>query len=322
MTGTGTQGSERFDVIVVGEALVEISARNGFHDPQDVRLAFSGDALNAAAAAVRAGAEPVALLTRTGDDVLGRGILRACEAHGVETRLARRVSKPNGAYFVVADPNGSLEFVYLREGSAASTLNPEDVDTDEVRSARALLVTGVTAAISASSASAVDHASRLVSEAGGIVVYDPNFRRKLTTSESARRVLETVAPRVTLVTPSCPGDSVPLLGTDDPEEVARRCRELGAGAVAVTLGADGVLLDQGGSTTHLPGFTAPRVVDATGAGDVLTGVVTARLALGDELTEAIRLGMAAATLSVGHQGGAGDVPSLEEISTFLEAEAV
>jgi 2-dehydro-3-deoxygluconokinase len=322
VTVADTPGRERFDVIVVGEALVEISARDGFHDPQDVRLSFSGDALNAATAAVRAGAGPVALLTRTGDDVLGRGILRACEAHGVDTSLVRLVPKPNGAYFVVADPQGSEEFVYLREGSAASELGPVDVDIDEVRGARALLLTGVTAAISDSSARAVDRASSLVSGAGGIVVYDPNFRRKLTTPQAARRMLEAVAPRATLVTPSCPGDSVPLLGTDDPEAVARRCRELGARAVAVTLGADGVLLDRGGSATYLPSLTAPRVVDATGAGDVLTGVVTARLSQGDKLMEAVRLGMAAATLSVGHQGGAGEVPSLEEINTFAEAEAI
>jgi 2-dehydro-3-deoxygluconokinase len=217
----------------------------------------------------------------------------------------------------VADPEGSLEFVYHRDGSAASTLEAADVDIHEVRSSRALLVTGVTSAISASSAGAVDRATQLVADAGGIVVYDPNFRPKLTTREAARAMLERVAPRASVLTPSCPGDSVPLLGTGDPEKVARACRKLGAKAAAVTLGADGVLLDDGSGSVHYPALTPPRVVDATGAGDVLAGVVTARLSLGDGLRDAVHLGMAAATLSIAHQGGAGDVPSLDEIHEFL-----
>jgi len=56
---------------------------------------------------------------------------------------------------------------------------------------------------------------------------------------------------------------------------------------------------------------AARVIDQTGAGDCLTGTVAARIALGDTLLEAVRLGVAAASLSVQGQGGTGHVPSLE-----------
>jgi 2-dehydro-3-deoxygluconokinase len=46
--------------------------------------------------------------------------------------------------------------------------------------------------------------------------------------------------------------------------------------------------------------------------DSLAGTVTARLALGDELVAAVRLGVAAASLSVGGLGGTGYVATLEE----------
>jgi 2-dehydro-3-deoxygluconokinase len=52
-------------------------------------------------------------------------------------------------------------------------------------------------------------------------------------------------------------------------------------------------------------------VDATGAGDVFTGTVAARLALGDPLADAVRLGIGAASLSVGGRGGTGYIPSLD-----------
>jgi 2-dehydro-3-deoxygluconokinase len=61
-------------------------------------------------------------------------------------------------------------------------------------------------------------------------------------------------------------------------------------------------------------------VDATGAGDVLTGTVAARLALGDELDRAVRIGVAAASLSVSGLGGTGHVPVLSD-SVALASES-
>jgi 2-dehydro-3-deoxygluconokinase len=54
------------------------------------------------------------------------------------------------------------------------------------------------------------------------------------------------------------------------------------------------------------------VVDQTGAGDTFAGTVVGRLAAGDDLQSAVRLGVAAAALSVQGQGGTGFVPTLEQ----------
>jgi 2-dehydro-3-deoxygluconokinase len=109
------------DLVVVGEALVELSAPAPLTDAETFRLSFSGDALNAAAAAAAAGAS-VALLTRVGDDELGHRLLAFLAECGIDTSLARPVGRPNGAYLVGADPDGLRDFVYLRTASAASTL--------------------------------------------------------------------------------------------------------------------------------------------------------------------------------------------------------
>jgi 2-dehydro-3-deoxygluconokinase len=312
--------AEPYDVVVLGEALVEISSQGGFRTADDVRVSFSGDALNGAAAAARTGAR-VALLSRIGDDDLGDGVVDTCRDHGVGTALLQRVARPNGTYFVVADPDGGREFTYLRAGSAASTLDVADVEIAAVRSARALLVSGIAATLSPSTTAAVDRATAIVADAGNLVVYDPNFRPKLTTPEAARAMLATVAPRAALVTPSCPGDSLPLLGTDDPVDVARACLGLGAAAVAVTMGANGVLFDDGLRCVLLPPFPARRIVDATGAGDVLAGVATARIVQGQDVVEAVRDGMAAATISVAHRGGTGHVPTMAEIAALRSEHA-
>ncbi len=305
-----------YHLVVIGEVLVELSSTEPLRDGVPLRLAFSGDALNAAAAAAAAGAR-VALLTRVADDELGERLVERVVALEVDTALVRRVPGQNGVYFVAADPSGQREFVYVRRGSAASTLEPADVEAADVGAAGAVLASGVTCAISATAQAAV----RLAAAKARRFAYDPNYRPRLTTAADAGRVLAGLAPHAALVTPACPGESGALLGLVDPAAVARACRDLGAAAVAVTCGADGALVDDGHSVTTLAGLPPPELVDQTGAGDVFAGTVVARWVLGDPLVEAARLATAAASLSLAGRGGTGRIPSLEESRAHLRRAA-
>jgi 2-dehydro-3-deoxygluconokinase len=284
------------DVVVLGEVLVELTAPVPLREADTLRMSCSGDALNAAAAAAATGAS-VALVTAVGDDELGERILEFVRARGIDTAFVRRRPEPNGVYFAGADG----EFVYARRGSAGSTLGPGDVAGAPLREAGAVVVSGITQALSVSCAAAVDAA---VEAARGRVGYDPNFRRRLTTEHEARAALERVAPHAALVTPSCPDDTLALLETGDPAVAAARVRELGAEAVAVTMGDRGVFVDAG-EPVELPAPPTAEVVDATGAGDVLAGTAAARLALGDDLLAALRRATAAAARSLAGPGGTG-----------------
>lgn len=312
--------SHRFDVLVIGEVLIELAAPTGLDVATHFELGFSGDALNAAAAASAAGAR-TALLTRVGDDEMGERLIAAVATHGVDPALIKRVRAPNGAYMVGADPTGEQAFVYLRAASAASTLEPGDLDLDLLASVGALIVSGVTQAISDSGARTVVTAAQAVSRAGGLVVYDPNVRLRLTTPAAARAALQQVAPSAAVVTPSASADVPALFPGADPVEAARRIRALGARAVAVTCGADGVILDAEQQVLRLPAASAPDIVDQTGAGDVLTGTLAARLALGTPLAEATRLGTAAAALALGGRGGAGAIAAFEDVERHLATQA-
>lgn len=305
--------SEDPDVVIIGEPLVEFSASEPLTSASTFRLSFSGDALNAAVAAAAVGAH-VALVTRTGEDEFGERLIAFAAAHGIDTRWMWRGPGYGGAYAVGADPDGVRAFAYMRAGSAASRLSPADVAASPVARSRAVLLSGITAALSDSCAAAVVHAAE---EARGTVVYDPNFRGRLTAAATARGVLEKVAPHASLITPSCPADSLPLLGTADAERAAAACLDLGAGAVAVTRGADGVLLATRDDQRDIPAVEAPLIVDATGAGDAFAGVLTAHLARGVSLVDAVRAGAAAASLSLGGQGGTGRVATAAEIERLL-----
>jgi 2-dehydro-3-deoxygluconokinase len=315
----------RFDVVVLGEVLVEFDADTPLGRGRPVALSFSGDALNAAAAAAAAGARTT-LLTAVGDDELGEALLADAVKLGVDISLVRRDGRANGAYLLNSDIYGHREFIYWRTGSAASTLSPADVQAarDVLSSAGCLVTSGITNALSATSREAVRSAVRLVRESGGVVIYDPNFRRRLTTPEAAREALAEVAPLATLVTPSCPGDTAPIFGTDDPREAAALCESLGASWVAVTTGPGPVLARRDGRERRLAVPPNPDPVDATGAGDVLVGTTAARLALGESPDRALETGVAAASLSISGLGGTGYLPRLEEslaLTAFSQIQA-
>jgi 2-dehydro-3-deoxygluconokinase len=296
------------DVLVLGEVLIELSSPVPLIEARDVTLSVSGDAMNAAAAAAAAGAH-TALVTAVADDALGDRIVRFAEEHGVDTTWVQRRPEPNGIYFAAADRGGARAFVYARRGSAASHVGPEDVLRAPLAGAGAVLAGGIAHAVSASSAAAVLAAAEAAS---GRLVYDPNFRERLATPDEARAALHAVAPHAALLVPAWPADTVALLGTDDPEEAARACVALGAAAAAVTCGGDGVVAATEAGVERFPAPPAGEIVDTTGAGDVFAGTAAARLALGDPLREAIRLGVAAATLSLAGAGGTGALPTLEQ----------
>ncbi|GII60506.1 2-keto-3-deoxygluconate kinase [Sphaerisporangium krabiense] len=307
------------DVMVVGEPLAEFSAPAPLTEADAFRLSFSGDALNAAVAAAATGAH-VALVTLVGNDEFGERLIAFAAARGVDTRWMLKGDGSTGAYAVGADPSGERAFAYMRSGSAASRMGPADVARAPLAETAVLLVSGITAALSESCAAAVLHAARAVDAAGGRVVYDPNYRARLTGAEEAAAALEAIAPATALMTPSCPGDSLPLLGTGDPAETARACLERGARAVAVTRGAHGVLLAGGGAAPErIPAVPPAAIVDQTGAGDAFAGTVAARLALGDPLRDAVRAGTAAAAVNLEGQGGTGRVATPREIERLLDA---
>jgi 2-dehydro-3-deoxygluconokinase len=304
-----------YDVIALGEPLIEVATGEPFAHGVPATLGVSGDVVNAAAAAAAAGAR-VAIIARVATGELGDGVVARIRELGIDDALVQRVRGQQGVYLLHSDPSGQRQFSYARAGSVGSTLSPADLDADALAAAGAVLASGITTALSTSAHDAVLAAARLTSR----FVYDPNFRPRLTTSAAAAAVLTEVAPLAALLTPSAPAETGALLGTGDPAAAVVRLRELGAGAVAVTCGDRGVHVSCGtGPDRFQPAVPAPAVIDQTGAGDVFAGTVTARLALGDTLDDAVRLGAAAASLAVGGQGGTGFIAGLQEVRTHAGA---
>lgn len=302
-----------FDVVLLGEPLVEISTTEPFAHGASSVFGVSGDVVNAGAAAAAAGAS-VALIARVSNDELGDAVCARIRALGIDDTYVQRIDGQQGAYFLHIDPQGQRQFSYARSGSVGSQLTISDVPADVLSSAGAVLGSGITAALSESARRAVLFAA----EKSTRFVYDPNFRPRLTTAAESNALLRELAPHCAVVVPSAPGEIDAILGIGDPIAAAARLREWGATSVAVTRGADGITVVTEDGVHEQSTVPALDVVDQTGAGDVFAGTLTARLALGDSLVEAVGLAASAASLSVGGRGGTGLIGTLAEVEAHRE----
>ena len=102
-----------------------------------------------------------------------------------------------------------------------------------------------------------------------------------------------------------------LAGENDVETAAHTLAARTGAPVLVTLGRDGALLvDQ--HAERLPARQV-EVVDTTGAGDTVNGVLAAELAAGRPLREAARFAMAAAALSTRAAGARAGMPRRADV---------
>ncbi len=312
-----------FDVVALGEGMVEFNqTRAG--EPTYLQ-GFGGDTSNAVIAAARAGAR-TAYLSRVGDDWSGQRLLALWRAEGVDCAAVEVTSDAStGLYFVTHGhgPDGQGHaFGYQRRGSAAARMTPlwfSGAPRDVVTLSCILHVSGISMAISPGARSTVLAAMLAARATGTQVSFDTNLRLKLWPLEQARASVAQAAPLCDWFLPSM-DDAVQLSGLQDPHAVIDWAHALGAPAVVLKLGAQGCLISHNGRREEITGH-AVALTDATGAGDCFCGNLLARLAGGDELTDAARYANAAAALAVQGFGAVAPLPRPEAVMAMLAAQA-
>lgn len=306
----------RFDVLALGEPMIEFNqTRPG--EPNYLQ-GFGGDTSNMIIAAARQGAR-AAYVTRLGEDAFGRMFLDLWRGESVDiSGVAMDAAAHTGVYFVTHDASGHV-FSYLRAGSAASRMRPEELPLDLIRSARFVQASGISMAISASASDSVLAAFDAARASGVRVAMDSNLRLKLWPLARARALITAAAAMADYFFPSIE-DAQALSGLKDADAIIDWAHRLGAKAVLLKLGPEGALISDGAKRERIAGYKV-NAVDATGAGDCFCGACLARLAAGDSLWDAARYANAAAALSTTGFGAVAPLPRLEAVRKLLAETA-
>jgi sugar/nucleoside kinase (ribokinase family) len=273
----GADSLIRVPVLCLGEALVDLVCERPVDDlaEADVLVPHCGGAIaNAAIAAARCGAR-VALAGGVGDDSWGRWLERRLLAERVDLRFFRRVpGVATPIAFVWVDADGRPEFLVHGHGIEAGMASFRARLGEAMEESDALLLGSNTLVGEAERELSLE-ACRLARRAGKPIVFDVNLRpHRWSGSQFALELVREVC-KGTLLVKANLDEASWVSGSSDPERAAERLLALGCEAAVVTLGADGALL-RGGASADVAGVAA-NVVDTTGAGDVLTGVLVAAL---------------------------------------------
>jgi len=263
----------------------------------------------------------VAWAGRLGVDSFGDMVARELAAEGLHLVVHRDHAAPTG--LMVKEQRASIltNVWYYRSGSAGSRLGVDDVPVDLVRAARILHVSGITPALSQSAADAVGYAVAAAREAGVLVSFDVNYRRRLWSREKARDGLLPLLKSADVVFAGLEEAELFVPVEQDPGGTASRLCELGPGQAVVKLGSGGCVAAVDG-VVHTRAAYPVDVVDTVGAGDAfVAGYLAEQLAGHDvsaRLDTGARLGAFACTTNGDWEG----LPSRADLALLDQYENV
>jgi sugar/nucleoside kinase (ribokinase family) len=295
---------------VLGRPVEAIPPGQGSAHLESIRATAAGTAAGSGVDLAKLGAQ-VRAIGAIGDDLLGDIVAAAMARYGVDTSgLSRKSGIQTSATILPIRPNGERPALHVP--GATSLLELADIDLDQVRQSRALLIGGPDALgeIVGDGLARVVAAAR---EGGALVAVDmlyPGSPKDLQRIAGLLGATDWFLPN---------GDQLlALTGRDDIPSAIEHVLSLGASGVAVTLGADGCLIgwQGGGAPVALPAIEID-VVDTTGCGDGFTSGMIAGLLLGADPIDAAWLGTACGSLVATGLGSDAGIENLGQVLGFL-----
>ncbi len=329
--------SASLDLVAIGRVSVDLYGQQIGSPLEDIATfakGVGGCPANIAVGTARLGLKS-ALLTRVGDEPMGRFVREQLVREGVDTRAiqvdARRLTP---LVLLAVRDRDSFPLIFYRENCADSALAPEDVPEELIAATRAVLVTGTHFSLEPG-ARAQRKAIALARAHGRKVILDVDYRPNLWglgghdagESRYARsaRATETLA----AVLPDCDlivGTEEEMhiaTGSEETLEAVRRIRARSRAVIVVKRGAAGCVVFDGGAPPRrledglvVPGL-AVEVYNVLGAGDAFLAGYLRGYLRGEPAAQCARYANACGALAVSRLLCSAEFPSLIELEYYL-----
>ncbi len=279
---------------------------------EDFALAVSGAAGAAAIVAAKHGMK-VQAVGGVGHDLMGDWVLMRMKDFGINTELMQRCE---GYYtsssIVTTRPNGQRPALHRRGATAGFFIDDEQLD--RVLDTRILHVGGV------------GLMDRMDKGRNAEVLAEARRRGCITTLDvfaSTPDDLDLIRPLLASTDYFMPSEeeAMALSGMTDFEDIAQFLLDQGAGAVVMTLGAEGVMYrDSQGRKIDMPAFEID-VVCTCGCGDCFNAGFATGLFLERSIEDCLRLAQASGAQNATGLGSQAGVTDLEATLFFVEGTA-
>ena len=325
------------DLVAIGRVSVDLYGQQLGSRLEDVATfakGVGGCPANVAIGAARLGLKS-ALITRVGDEPMGRFVREQLEREGVDTRgVGVDRDRLTSLVLLSVRDRDSFPLIFYRENCADSALNPADIDPALVASARAVLITGTHFSMAAG-ARAQRKAIDIARTHAGKVVLDVDYRPNLWgigghgagASRYARSARVTEA--LSAVLPDCDlivGTEEELHiagGREDTLEAVGHIRDRSAAVIVAKRGAAGCVVFAGRIPDRIedalvvPGMDV-EVYNVLGAGDAFLAGYLLGYLRGQTHERSARFGNACGALAVSRLLCSSEFPTRVELDHYLD----
>jgi 5-dehydro-2-deoxygluconokinase len=334
-------GHRSYDVLAMGRSSIDLYANEigaPFAEVKSFNAYVGGSPTNICVGANRLGLR-TALLTATGEDLVGDFVLNFLRQEGIAVEFSpRKAGRRTSAFLLAIQPPDKFSIVPYRDNCADLELTKDDVRAAPVAASRALLVTG-SGLSRQPSRDATMFAAEQARASGNRVILDLDVRAELwlnmrAYAERVRSILpltdvvigtvEEVAAAVTRDDGTTHAASTAAI--ESPDSLGGALREgvgelLAVGsaeAVVVKRGAQStVIFLRGGETVEAATFPV-EVLNVLGAGDAFAGGFLYGYLKGWDWHKSARMGNACGAIVVTRHGCANFMPYEQEALAFIQ----
>jgi sugar/nucleoside kinase (ribokinase family) len=267
-------GNKNFDIIAIGESLVDMIASV---EGGEIHLVGNpgGGPANMLAAASRLGRR-TAYITKVGDDVFGRLFLDAMNRESIDSRWMITDKALTTLAIVSIDATGDRDFAFYRNQTADVCLSADEVDEGLLADCRVLHYSTVSMTVEPAR-SANFFAATKAKAAGALLAFDPNYRAFLWPDRAEAVAMMEKGMALADFVKVSEEEATLLTGAEDPEKAGALLFERYHPALlAVTLGPEGAIAFTGQGRSRQASH-ALGAVDTTGAGDGFWGATLHKL---------------------------------------------
>lgn len=325
------------DVITIGRASVDLYGQQigtRLEDIGSFAKSVGGCPTNISVGTARLGLKS-ALITRVGNEQMGRFIREQLQREGVETKgIATDPDRLTALVLLSVENDTSFPLIFYRDNCADAALDEGDIDEDFVRSAKAVLVTGTHFAKPNSDA-AQRKAMRIAKANGSRIVFDIDYRPNLwglaghdagdsryIASDEVSKHLQTVLADCDLIV----GTEEEVLiasGESDLTAALKTIRSFSNGTIVLKRGPMGCIVYDGAIPDDLEdgivgkGFPI-EVYNVLGAGDAFMSGFLRGWLRGEPHATSATWANACGAFAVSRLLCAPEIPTWTELSYFLE----
>lgn len=318
--------NKHFDLIAIGRLCIDLNA-NEIHRPMEETRTFTkyvgGSPANIAIGSARLG-QKTGFIGKVSDDQMGRFITHYLEKNQIDTSAVKidQTGAVTGLAFTEIKSPEDCSILMYRDNVADLKLHPSEIDEDYIKQSKTLLVSG-TALAKSPSREAVFLALEYAVKHDVRIIFDLDYRPYTWSDEAETAVYYNLAAEkcdVIIGTREEFDMMEKLLNVKESNDhyTASRWFSYRAELVVIKHGGSGSIAYTKDGASHRSGIFRTNVLKTFGAGDSYASAFIYGLMNGKEVSEAMKMGSASASLVISRHSCSDAMPTKEELLQHME----